>query len=269
MKITTLHRLAVFALLLTTSACDSTGILDADSKRRPVEGDLKVLFIGHSLTSRFNMPFMFEEVAEANGHMVYVQMATRGNATLEDHRFNQETRQLIASQKWDIVAMQDARYRVAFAGLVWELVEHYAALESLVRDSSPDARILINMWFPERGGARFSNVYYDFETLQRAIWSGTVALADSLDYTVAPVGAAWLQVMEDRPDIGLFDSDQSHPSYAGQYLQACIHFGAIWGEGPTAIDDAMPTTNGTYLRQVAGEVILSDPVAWNLPGSGH
>lgn len=260
--------LALLALghLLGSSACGyvSGPVISAEDPQ-PDAGDLTVLFIGNSLTYAYDMPGLFEKVAEANGKAVYVRTSALANATIEDLASDGGTLDLIASREWDVVALQDSRYRVAFPDKVWELVPFYEEIEVRIRASSPDARILINMWFPMQDGATLYGSYYDFETLQRAIWEGTVALADSLDYTVAPVGAAWLKVMAERPDIVLFASDRSHPTYAGQYLQACIHYGSIYGTGPSGSDPAEPTANGPYLRQAAGEVILSDPDDWNLP----
>jgi hypothetical protein len=152
----------LWILVLTAFLAGCSGSHPSEPDSGPDDGELKVLFIGHSLTSWFDMPQIFATLAETGGHPVHVRMAVRGNATLEDHLADDGTLALIAQEPWDVVALQGASYRVAFDGLVWELLDRYQQMEALIRASNPEALILINMWFPPQDGDTLAGTWYPF-----------------------------------------------------------------------------------------------------------
>lgn len=57
-------------------------------------------------------------------------------------------------------------------------------------------------------------------------------LANELAIPVAPVGLAWERVLQESPDIDLFDMDGIHPNASGTYLATNVIYATLFGESP-------------------------------------
>ena len=69
-----------------------------------------VLFIGNSFSFYWNMPTLFEKIAESEGVIFDVHSATESGASLKDHWYGEKKSQaveLIKNKSWDYVIMHD------------------------------------------------------------------------------------------------------------------------------------------------------------------
>jgi hypothetical protein len=77
-------------------------------------------------------------------------------------------------------------------------------------------------------------------------------------HSIAPVGAAWLKCLKERPDINLYDTDNRHPAYNGSFLSACVLFSTIFHRIPA--DNNIPSDMKAahvdeYLKNIAFQVL--------------
>ena len=79
-----------------------------------------------------------------------------------------------------------------------------------------------------------------------------------------------MRARELRPDLNLYDPDQSHPSPTGTYLSACVFFGVLTGKSPVGLPDRLitmdkdgetlylnilPPQDAKFCQEVAAEIL--------------
>jgi hypothetical protein len=60
-------------------------------------------------------------------------------------------------------------------------------------------------------------------------------IAAENDIAIVPAGKIWHQARTLRPDIGLYDPDQSHPSIIGTYITACAFYNVLMDKNSTGL----------------------------------
>lgn len=73
------------------------------------------------------------------------------------------------------------------------------------------------------------------------------------DVLVIPGGLAFARVVRDFPDIGLYDGDKRHPSFAGTYLAASTVYAALFGRSPAGLKytAGLGERTSRHLREMA------------------
>ncbi|CAK9068461.1 Methylthioribose transporter [Durusdinium trenchii] len=74
---------------------------------------------------------------------------------------------------------------------------------------------------------------------QKKITALYQALATETGGEVVPVGPAWQRARELRPNLPLYDEDQSHPSPLGTYLTACVFYGSFTKKSPVGLPNRL------------------------------
>jgi len=239
----------------------------SDPPTGPGPDDIKVLFVGNSLTYWNDMPDMFRRLAREAGKKVYVEDASEPAASLEDHTHFESTLRKINKYNWDYVILQEGSARIAFPSTQPELYPQYQALKEFIWQCYPLSEVVLFLdWSPD-DGIMTTEGPLTFAEFQQLLHDGTRYLASQFGFMVAPIGWGWKQVYEERPDLVLIGSDTVHPSKAGSYLQACIYFATLFQESPVGLTYRHDVTapNARYLQEVAAEVVLTDPAHWFLP----
>ena len=234
----------------------------------PGPDDIKILFVGNSLTFWNDMPDMLRRLAREAGRKVYIEDASEPAASLEQHSLSTTTRQRINEYNWDYVILQEGSARIAFPSTQPELYPQYETLKEFIWQCYPLSKVVLFLdWSPVDGIRLIDGQQLSFSEFQQLLHDGTRFLAYRFGFMVAPIGWGWRQVYEERPDLVLIGSDTVHPSKTGSYLQACIYFATLFQESPVGLKYRHDVTasNARYLQEVAAEVVLSDPAHWFLP----
>jgi len=255
-----------FAILF--GAALTTGCLgDLASAQGPGPEDCKVLFIGNSLTYFNAQPSIVEQMATAAGKNVYIDQAMIGGATLEDHARSSQTLGKIREQPWDFVVLQQAIMAVAFPDMHESIIGPIMTLKDAVLGVNGDARIVYFMDYSMKDGLYWLGQYYSYSASQQMLYDGTLALAETLDMSVAPIGWAWNTVMRDSPQLDLYAEDNAHPSYLGSYLGAAVYFSTIFQEMVSGATHSGIATSedASYLQTVGSRMVLDSLNLWRLP----
>lgn len=193
--------------LLAFVGCGST-------EPAPAAGDLRVLFIGNSLTYSHDIPALVSGLGESSdGPQVRSASVTVGGYSLEDHWVLGEALDSIARGGWDFVVLQQGPSTVPANRQ--HLVEWATRFAERIRAAGAEPAIY--MIWPSNG---------DFDAVSRSYTDAARAVNGML----IPAGEAFRALARDHPDIGIFDTDQFHPSPLGSYLAALVIYGRLTGQ---------------------------------------
>jgi hypothetical protein len=209
----------------------------------------KVLFLGNSYTYYSSLPSIIEQLALSNGDVLIHDNNTPGGYSLSQHATNATSLAKLNSNNWDHVVLQDQSLKPAYTP-----IEFYAGAEELLKLINPSSSCLNKAIFYMTWG-RKNNTNYPYYTHQQLTTNSYNKVADIFDTEISPVGVAWKKVRDDNDPINLYDSDGSHPSYAGSYLAACVFYATIFDKSPVGLSftGSLSSANAAYLQQKAFE----------------
>ena len=192
----------------------------------PFSGEqLRVLFIGNSLTHDNDLPAMTAEVvASTDAPPMVVGRVIRSGFSLGDHWNEGAAQGMIVQNKWDIVVLQQGPSALPESQA--DLLASTRKFADLARDHG--ARVALLMVWPEfnRPAARDS---------VRMSYANAAAAVDGI---LVPAGEAWRAAWRRDPDLELYSSDGFHPAPMGSYLAALSLFEQLYGRSPIGVSGA-------------------------------
>lgn len=226
--------------------------------------DVRVLFIGNSLTSYNDMPAMVAEIGRANGVVVAVTRATRDGTALVDHLTMGPATAEVSRGGWTAVVMQQGPTP---AGICRDtLVLATRAFAPSIRAGGGVPATLMPWPDASRRG--------DFP----AVHESAAAAARAVDGLFLPAGDAWLAAWRAAPSLQLYGADGFHPAPIGSYLTALVVYAGVIGVdartlSPVARLDGgrtlVPEATVRLLQRAAAEAIGAAPNANDhVSGSG-
>lgn len=239
--------------------------------------EINVLFLGNSYTYVNDLPKMIEDIAKNEGKVFKHESVTPGGCTLFQHVESQNSLSQIRKGNWDYVVLQEqSQLPVIDYYRHNTLKPSYKALYDSIMLYNPKAKVVAYLtWGRRYGGQQCVNFgeglycsadFIDFNHMQDTLTAAYCENAYATNSYVAPVGEAWRAALSTNPEIVLHSSDNSHPSYDGSYLAACVFYSVFWNESPvgiyhsTQIDDA----KAAILQNTANEVVFDNLEKWNL-----
>jgi hypothetical protein len=220
-------------------------------------GQKKILFLGNSYTYVQDIPGTLKNMATASGHTITTEQNTPGGYQLNQHYYNETSKNLINKQEWDHVVLQEQSVMpvLYFETFKWGVEK----LNELIRENNPcvNNTILYQTWgrknpldwdFLNGEFATYADMQDGISNAYNNVgrWNGT---------EVAPVGEAWRKVRADGDRINLYSGDGSHQSFAGTYLAACVFYAVLFNESPVGntYTGALSKADAGYLQQKAYE----------------
>ncbi len=230
----------------------------------------RVLFIGNSLTGVNNLPSQFELLAQSAGKLIYVEDATAGGATLQNHLNNSNTISKIQQGNWDYVVLQEQSQLPSWENDRSTMFYPYAkSLDSIINIYNPCGKTLFFLTYAHRNGdlGILQNGGTDtYWAMQQRLRDGYMEIADSLNAVVCPVGWAFRECRLQYPNIELYMSDFNHPTDTGTYLAACAFYSTIFQDssiGKPYIGN-MPLNKATILQTIATQIVMDSLTLWNI-----
>lgn len=244
-------------------------INDTDARTR------KVLFIGNSYIYSNNIPMILQQIAASYGDTLIYEESVPGGYTLEAHTTNTNTLNKIKSTNWDIVILQEQSQRPAFpdAQVASDTYPYARILDSLIKDNNSCTETMFYMtWGRKNGDAQNCQFYpplCTYDGMQQKLRERYLQMAQNNSASVAPVGAAWKAVRDSVPSIGLYVSDESHPSVAGSYLAACVFYASIFHRSPygTSFTSSLSNQDAERLQYFSSKVTMDSLNQWQQHGN--
>jgi hypothetical protein len=195
-------------LLAALNACgdDATGPI-------PDGGELRVLFIGNSLTYTNDLPALVATVAEAAGHSIGYSSITQPNFSLEDH-WVAGVSEDIRDARADIVVLQQGPSSLPENQA--HLREWSERLAGPIRDAG--GRPALYMVWPSQD--RFA--FFD------AVRDSYLGAAMAVDGLFMPAGEAWRTAWAVDPTLELYGPDGFHPSRLGSIVAALTIYAVLF-----------------------------------------
>lgn len=105
-----------------------------------------------------------------------------------------------------------------------------------------------------------SDANYQYATAE-AVAEANQKVAIEFDLETIPLGFAFERVKQQRPDIRLYDSDDTHPTVAGSYLGVCITYAVVFDKSPVGAsylplpEGSLSAEDAAFLQQIAWETV--------------
>lgn len=235
----------------------------------------KALFLGNSYTFYNQLPNMVVDIANSLGDTLIVDSNTPGGWKFQNHaETGSSSLQKIQQDEWDFVILQAQSQEPSFPpGQVQQETYPYAtALVNAIKDHSECAEPLFFMTWGRKNGDNVNGQFYPiistYGGMQQRLRESYLEMATTNGATVAPVGMAWQQVVNQYPDIELYTNDESHPSLFGSYLAACVFYTTIFEQScadtTTYVPNGISQEIATTLQTIASNTVLDSTEVWNM-----
>ena len=218
-----LRRVLFIALLISMLvAATQTGQIELRVGGKKVETsppspvrEMRVLFVGNSLTYYNEMPWLAAQVAQSLGVKppLRAHFSGAGGMTLRQQWERGRAVTAIREGKYDYVVLQPQSSEIVRTTA--ETFRYARLLAKEIQQSGAKPMVFLT-WAPRTGS--FTQREYN-EKYQK--------LGAELGAVVVPVGIAWQALLNQK--IELFDGSGVHPNLAGSYLTACTFVAAIYG----------------------------------------
>lgn len=181
-------------------------ILFATVSQQATSPEIRVLFVGNSLTSVNDLPSLVGKIASADGRKVTTRTVAFNDFGLPEHWKDGRAVREIRKQRWDFVVLQQGPSALSESRIV--LRAFVGKFAPLIREAG--ARPALYMVWPSlQRKADFPRV------------SESYALAASdVDGVFLPAGDAWRSAWATHPELPLYGADGFHPSLEGSWLAA-------------------------------------------------
>ena len=240
--------LLVGGLLYYVHPVPNTCLWDSDCTR--------ILFLGNSYTFVNDLPASFRQLAWSGGHRVETGLQAESGWTLQQHAEASSTASLIGGSTWRDVVLQEQSQLPANTSD--RRSSMYPAARTLVKEIGDDGAqaVLFDTW-ARRGGWPEEGLN-GYNRMQDAIEQGYAEIAGEVGARVAPVGGAWLRLVNQGDADKLWQSDGSHPTTMGTYLGACVFYAFLFGQSPLGLSfqGDLSASDATAAQQAAMDTVL-------------
>lgn len=239
--------------------------------------EIKVLWLGNSYTSVNNLPNIVNELSSGTDRIITSESICPGGYTLFQHAENQTSLNAIRRGYWDYVVLQEQSQLPSI-----DYYRHnsmrpaYQALHDTIMLYNPNAKVVGYMTWGRRFGGQQCEDYgegihcsvdfIDFNHMQDTLSAAYCDNAYSTNSYVSPVGDAWKESLNQNENIILHSIDDSHPTYYGSYLTACVFHAVFWNDTPvgTYYDSTnIDKRKAAFLQNIAHDVFFNNLEEWN------
>jgi uncharacterized protein DUF4886 len=223
-----------------------------------------VFFVGNSYTSFNDLPTTFANLAWSGGHRVETAIQAPGGWMLISQKLAPDTERTLTASKWDVVVLQE-KSEISSVESLRQADMYPAAHDLVAMTRAAGAQPLFFLTWAHRNGWP-ANGMPDYSSMQSSIDAGYLFIADQEHAAVAPVGDAWMAIVNQTSDPGLWQDDGSHPTAKGTYLAACVFYASIFRQSPVGLNyhDFLSDNDAAQSQAAAATTVLSDPSKWGL-----
>jgi hypothetical protein len=211
------------------------------------EAELRVMFIGNSLTYAHDVPGLVRALAEADGRSMSQLVLAMPDASLEDH-WHAGAADYIRRLQPDVVVMQQGPSSLPESRV--HLVHWTRTFDAVIREVGAKPALYM-VWPPTTRSFAFDDVMGSY-----------AAAADAVDGLLLPAGATWVEAWALDPSLPFYSGDGFHPSYLGALAAAQTIYAVLFDADPMAlprIDDTISDADlDTLRRAVAASIAAWD-----------
>ncbi len=189
--------------------------------------EIRVLFVGNSLTYVNDLPGMVKTLVTASGSgPITVRSIAKPNYGLQDHWADGDVRDAMARDNYDVVIFQQGPSATEGRPSLLDYAGRYAGVAR-----QHGARIGMYMVWPAAARS------FDFDGVSASYRMAAEANGGML----FPAGEAWRAAWRQDPNLLLYGPDGFHPSIAGTYLAALVITQQLTGQSPVGLPSTFST----------------------------
>jgi hypothetical protein len=215
-----------------------------------VKTDYKMLMVGNSFTFYnsgvdYHLQLMLNVDKSADSINYNIQEIAVSSYTLQAHYGDPLTINKIASDKWNLVVLQEQSTRPINNPDLFLLYAQKLDLEI----KKVGAKTALYMTWPPKAS----------QTDITTIAASYISVGQNLNAKVVPVGKVWQYFIGKYPSINLYYTDGVHPSLFGTYLNACCFYYSIFGKNPvnnTYVPTGMNSADAVTIRKAVYDYLL-------------
>jgi len=211
--------------------------------------DVRILFIGNSLTYVNDLPAVVKALASGAGlQSTQVATAAYPDFGLEQHWSAGDSRAAIEKDGWTHVVMQQGPSALETSRvnlLQWsntfaEIIKQHGAMPGMY------------MVWPS------TDRFFDFDRVSESYRLA----AEAIEGQLYPAGDAWRAAWARNPSLALYGPDGFHPSSLGTYTAALTIVAVIYNRSPVGLPAlGVPAATALLLQESAAEAIAAAPAA--------
>jgi type II secretory pathway pseudopilin PulG len=214
----------------------------------PHRKNLRVVFIGNSLTYYQDMPGIVVEFAKTIGTTIKAKVVVQGAQTLEGHWNDNFNAQNAITSEWnDFIVLQERGMRPYYEP---DLYQEYASKFCDLTNNDAITLMFVN-WEQQIA-------YQDTVTNQSVV---AIQKQENKGSEICAIGEAWKIASIERSDINLYIDDR-HPNENGAYLTACFIHSVLHRVSPVGLPNSVVTQNGTSISIDPEYANYLQNVAW-------
>jgi len=238
-------RVDAVGLILLLAAAASCGSTSPD---RGPDPDLRILFIGNSLTYVNDLPGMVRQLGGSNSaRPVTVASVAFGNYSLEDHWNRGDALTAIRQGGWDLVVLQQGPSALPESRV--NLVEWTGRFAGEIRKVG--ARPAVYMVWPGLGR----------QEAWDSVTESYAAAAAAARALLLPAGEALRSAYTTDAGLPLFDADGFHPLPLGSFGVALVIYAAAADVSPAGLASAAGVTSYPPSQVSVLEFAAADAIA--------
>ena len=226
--------------LLAAALAALLALFCAGGAARADSPQLRVLFIGNSLTAANDLPHV---VATLSGGQIAYRTVAPGGVSLEDHWTLTGAREALEDGPWDFVVLQQGPSTLADSAA--NLEEWAVRWADAIRAHGAKPAVY-EVWPDSAFGVRWSFP---------AVVHSYRRAAAAAHATFLPAGEAWQAAWRRSPRLPLYGPDGFHPLKLGTTLAALVIASRLTGTPPARIAVPYPAKTARLLRASAAEAI--------------
>lgn len=206
-------------LFLVASACYVSA---QERQNGEIKDEVRVLFIGNSLTYSNDMPRIFEKLFDASSKKkLVVEVIAEPNFGLQDHWEKKKAIKILEKKKWDFVVLQQGPS--ASKEGRQSLAEYSRMFLPAITKSGAKPALFMVWPSLSRPG--------DFD----GVISSYALAAKETHGVLLPVGCVFRSATGSNPNLKLYSEDGFHPSATGSYLAALAILKTLFDSVPTKL----------------------------------
>lgn len=224
-------------------------------------GSKKVLFIGDQFLQGYDIPVIFQRIAESKGKKVEIGSSLHATYRIAYHLKSSETMQKIGAKKWDmVIANENFQAMLDKENFDSALYPSYAEFTKLLKSRNLPFRFVIDP------AIRDGYVMPDLDTyaeMQNALTGNSETLAKKYGFSLIPVGVAWEKAFNTHPELRLWQAPTNKsilPGVDGAYLVACVIYSSVFGESPEGSSYrslGVTEENAKIMQKVAYDAVIA------------
>jgi hypothetical protein len=203
-------------------------------------GNLRVLFIGNSMTYLNDLPRLTARLAASAKppRALETEFVGEGGATLRRHWEAGRALEAIRAGNWDYVVLQEQSGTAQIRN--HEFQDYARRFDAEIKKAGAKTLLFLS-W------ARL-DAPHDLRLVVEEFGS----VAAEVKAAVAPIGLAWHHALQENSALRLHYDDGSHPGPAGTYLTACVLYTMLYAASPVGLDrGGLSEADAAFLQRTA------------------